>query len=83
LSVSCAGVNSWVDLYNDHGSAGSGWCAGAEESRSVCQLSKLQQVWLVSLQLGFAVSSVDEPEVWLRGPLKRRDSESYFSRSLH
>ena len=42
LSVSCAGVNSWADLYNDHGSAGSGWCARAEESKSVGQL-KLQQ----------------------------------------
>jgi hypothetical protein len=31
-----------VDLYSDHGSAGSGWCAGAEESRSAGQL-KLQQ----------------------------------------
>jgi hypothetical protein len=68
-SVSCAGVNSWVDLYNDHGSAGSGWCVGAEESRSAGQL-KLQQ----GSQAGFcsdchcssrfAVSSVDE--VWLR-----------------
>ena len=42
LSVSCAGVNSWADLYNDHGSAGSGWCARAEESKIVGQ-QRLQQ----------------------------------------
>jgi hypothetical protein len=46
LSVSCAGVNSWADLYNDHrlGSAGSGWCARAEESKIVGQhWQRLQQ----------------------------------------
>jgi hypothetical protein len=80
LSVNSAGVNSWVDIYNDHGSVGSGWCARAEESRSAGQL-KLQQgsgfVVIascghgtgVTAALGFAVLSVDE--VWLRGLLKR------------
>jgi hypothetical protein len=68
LSVSCAGVNSWVDLYNDHGSAGSGWCAGSEESRSVGQLKLQQGLAFVSLQ------AADVALVSLQ-PLEARDRE--------